>query len=172
MGTQNVTESKEQLYTPADVKRVRDRLVTEQNGVDPLVQEKFKETPVLDHDHKTQRVRAALNRNCNAFEGKVVNAWTRCMGWLTDKSISEVLRNLADYYEQDYSHHPLHPGWIKRVCIEFNKLNETGKKTVLESLGYPTGSNGAERKKLFKKAIMTRKHQFQNLLDLIERSKN
>ena len=59
----------EHLYTPADVKRVKDRLAKEQGGIDPILKEPFKETQVCDHDHTTQHVRAALNRNTNAFEG-------------------------------------------------------------------------------------------------------
>lgn len=161
----------EHLYTPADVKRVKDRLAKEQNGIDPILKEPFKETQVCDHDHTTQHVRAALNRNSNAFEGKVFNAWVRCLKWLSDKPLPEILRNLAEYYEQDYSHNPLHPGFIKRLCTDYASLNEQGKREILHLMGQPQGANGAERKKLFRSAILSKKFTYQEVKQMIEERK-
>lgn len=164
----------EHLYTPADVKRCRDDLVKKQNGIDPILLEPFKEVPVLDHSHSTQRVRAALNRNCNAFEGKVTNAWVRCLKWLSDKPLPEILRNLADYYEDtERVEHtmPYHPGFIKRLCTDFASLNEASKKAILGTLGQEQGGNSTQRKALFRKAIMSRKYTFDYLKDLINREK-
>lgn len=161
----------EHLYTPSDVKRVKDRLAKEQKGIDPILKEPFKETLVCDHDHATQHVRAALNRNSNAFEGKVWNAYIRCLKWLTDKPLSEILRNLADYYEQDYSHNPLHPGFLKRLCTDFASLNEAGKKEVLHLMHQPQGSNATERKALFRKALLSKKFTFFEVKELIEERK-
>ena len=164
----------EHLYNPKDVKRIRDEFVKKQNGIDPILKEPFKEVAVLDHCHHSQHVRAALNRNCNAFEGKVVNAYIRCLKWLTDVPLPEILRNLADYYEdQERVMHknPLHTAWIKRVNVEFNKLNEASKRAVLKELGQPEGGNGTERKKLFQKAVLTKEHTFDKLKELIERVK-
>jgi len=162
----------EHLYTPADVKRVRDRLAEKQGGIDPILKEPFKETQVCDHDHVTQHVRAALNRNTNAFEGKVYNAWVRCLKWLSDKPLPEILRNLAEYYEQDYSHNPLHPGFLKRLCIDFASLPEGDKKAVLEDLGQSQGGNSTERKKLFKTALNTKQFSFEQIKKLIQERKN
>ena len=164
----------EHLYNAKDVKRIRDEFVKRQNGIDPILKERFKEVAVLDHCHSSQHVRAALNRNCNAFEGKVVNAYVRCLKWLTDKPLSEILRNLADYYEdQERVMHknPLHPAWIKRVNIEFNKLTEGSKRLVLKELGQLEGGNGTERKRLFQKAVLTKEHTFDKLKEVIERNK-
>ena len=161
----------EHLYTPADVKRVRDSLAKKQRGIDPILDEPFKETQVCDHDHTTQHVRAVLNRNTNAFEGKVFNAWVRCLKWLSDKPLPEILRNLADYYEQDYSHNPIHPGFLKRLQTLFNSLPEGGKKAVLETLGQSQGGNSTERKKLFKTALMQRKFTYEEVKNLINEKK-
>lgn len=158
----------EHLYTPAEVKRTRDRFVKEQKGIDPILNEPFKETPVLDHSHSTQHVRAALNRNTNAFEGLVANAYKRCLGWLTDKPLPDILRNLATYLEQDYSANPYHPGFIKRLEVDFNKLKESRKDEVLVKLGYNPEVNSAKRKAVFKRAVLTRKFTFPELQVLLK----
>lgn len=158
----------EHLYTPADVKRVRERFVKEQKGIDPILEEPFKEVTVLDHSHVTQHARAALNRNTNAFEGLVINAYKRCLGWLTNKPLPEILRNLAAYLEQDYSSNPYHPGFIKRLEVDFNKLKESRKDEVLVKLGYNPEVNSAKRKAVFKRAILTRKFTFPELQELIK----
>jgi len=157
------------LYTPSDVKKVRESLSVKQNGVDPILNETFSEVQVLDHDHTTQHVRAVLNRNTNAFEGLVFNAYKRCLKWMTDKPLPEILRGLAVYLEQDYSQNPYHPDWIKRVTIDFNKLKESSKDFVLIELGSACGKNALERKKNFSKALMTRKFSYNQIMDLIKK---
>lgn len=156
------------LYTSTDVKRVRDQLVKDQKGIDPILNEPFTETVCTDHDHSTMHVRAALNRNTNAFEGKVFNAYTRCLKWLTDVPLPDILRNLADYYEQDYSVNPLHPSWIKRLHIEFNKLNEADKQRVLSAMNLEAGANGKIRKEIFRKGLLTKNYTYHDTLKLIK----
>jgi hypothetical protein len=124
---------------------------------------------VCDHCHVTQHTRAALHRQVNAFEGLVFNAYKRCLEWVTDKPLSEILRNLADYVEADYSDNPYHNGWLKRVSIDFNKLKESSKDRVLIQLGQPKGSNGKQRKELFRKAILTRSHGYDKIRSIIEK---
>ena len=162
-----------QLYNPAEVKTVRQQLWKEQGGKDTLtgLDLAFKDS-VTDHNHKTQYVRGVIHRQSNAVLGKIENLHTRYLGYWYPGTLPEFLRSAADYIEQEDDKRFLHPGWIKRVNIEFNKLNEAGKKSVLESLGQPTGSNGAERKKLFSKAVLSKKHKFHDLMKLIEGSKD
>lgn len=157
------------LYTASDIKRVKDELVKQQKGIDPILKEPFKEVVATDHDHTSQHIRSALNRNTNAFEGLVTNAYKRCLQWLTDKPLPEILRNLADYLEKDYSHNPYHPKWMKRVAIDFNKLKEGDKDKVLVELGSDAGSNGAERKKLFQKLVLNRDLGYEKIRDTINK---
>jgi len=157
------------LYTPADVKKVRESLAVKQKGIDPILNETFSDVQVLDHDHTTQHVRAVLNRNTNAFEGLVFNAYKRCLKWMTDKPLPEILRGLAVYLEQDYSQNPYHPDWLKRVTIDFNKLKESSKDSVLIELGTSCGKNALERKKNFSKALMTRKFSYNEIMELIKK---
>ena len=150
----------EDLYTPADIKRVRDEMVKSQNGIDPILNEPFKEPPALDHDHTSQHVRAALNRNTNAFEGLVTNAHKRCLQWLTDKPLPDILRNLASYLERDYSTNPRHPAWIKRVTTDFNKLKAQQQINVLQRMQVTAGGSAAVRKEQFVKALKTKAYGF------------
>lgn len=163
------------LYTPSDVSKVREILHKEQNGIDPILQERIELSgSVLDHSHVTQRCRGVLHRQSNSWEGLVFNAYRRCLQWVTDKPLPELLRNLADYYEDTarIEHtRPYHTGHVKRLCTDFNSLNEASKKEVLHHLGQPQGSNGTERKKLFKKALLTRQFTFQQVKDLINQQK-
>jgi len=144
------------LYSVTEIKEVRDSFVNKQNGIDPILNEPFCEAVVLDHDHTTQHCRAALNRNTNAFEGLVTNAHKRCLQWLTDIPLPTILRNLALYLEQDYSKNPYHPAWLKRVTIDYKKLTAAQQSKVLSALGSKTGSNSAERLKLFKALTLDR----------------
>lgn len=144
------------LYTQKEIKEFRDEQVKKQNGIDPITKESFKETIAQDHCHFSQNCRGALNRNSNAFEGLVVNAYNRCLKWLTDVPLPVILRNLADYLEVDYSNNPYHTGWMKRVKTDFNKLSASQMKQVLKHFSKPEGSNLNERKKLFNEIILTR----------------
>ena len=59
-----------------DIPAVRASLLKQQEGIDPITGLPI-EVPCLDHDHKTGKVRGVLDRKCNAWEGKVRNAFIR-----------------------------------------------------------------------------------------------
>lgn len=161
------------LYTRDEITNEKQRLLKEQRGVDPILKEEIQEKDaVCDHCHVTHHTRAALHRQTNAFEGLVFNAYKRCLEWLTDKPLSDILRNLAEYVEKDYSNNPYHNGWVKRVSIDFNKLKEPSKDAVLQSLGQPKGSNAKQRKELFRKSVLSRQFGYEFLKDLIKEKSN
>jgi len=149
------------------VKEFKEQLIKAQNGIDPILNEPFKETVCLDHDHFSQHCRAALNRNTNAFEGLVVNAYKRCLSWLTDKPLPEILRGLALYLEKDYTSNPYHPSFLKKLKTEFNKLSASQQNEVLKSLGSTPGSNPKIRKELFAKIVIQRELGYDNILAVI-----
>lgn len=159
------------LYTAAEVAAVRKQMVDAQNGIDPILKEPFKEPPVLDHSHLSQHCRAALGRNTNAFEGRVLGAYKRCLKWLTDKPLPEILRNLAEYLEQDYSDNPLHPSWIKYLTTKFRALSEPEKKTVLKSMSRPEGANAKERVETFSKALKSRQFTMTQVEHILKQTK-
>lgn len=159
----------EDLYTVADVKRVREELEKYQGGIDPILKEPFKETTCLDHDHLSQKVRGVLGRNSNAFEGKVQRGFLRCLKWQTDLTLPQILRNMAEYLEQDFSNNPHHPAWIKRVQIDFAKLSASRQIDVLNSLSKinATYKNKREREEAFKKIILERKYKFVDIVEVL-----
>lgn len=170
-----VKEESKHLYTPTDVAKVRKALFDAQAGFDPILQQPIDiKGAVVDHDHTSQRVRGVLHRQTNSFEGKVQNAYDRCLKWMSDRTLSDILRSLADYYEDtDRIAHtmPIHPGFLKRLSTDFNSLNEQGKKEVLHLLQQPQGNNATERKKLFRKALLTRKFTYDQVKAMIEERK-
>lgn len=160
------------LYTPADVKKVRDKLLQDQQGIDPitglLIPDK---QAVLDHDHKTQYVRAVLHRQTNVVLGKIENMWTRYLAWWYTGSLSQFLRGVADYLDKEHPEDYTHPRWLRRVTTDFNSLPEQQKRLVLLRLGQVEGENGAERKKLFESVLKGRKYDFNAVSQMIEKSK-
>lgn len=88
------------------VKAYREKAVKKQKGVCPLCEEELlTEDAVLDHDHESGHVRAALHRSCNAAEGRILN-------WADKRSRGDdpvlFLTNLLKFWEVDYSDNPLH----------------------------------------------------------------
>lgn len=146
------------LYNPSDKKLVRDMLLLEQDGICPISKVKIapKES-VLDHIHDdTNLVRAVLHRQSNAFIGIIERAWTRYMSWWYKGTLSEVLRNAADFFDKEPDERYRHDGWMKRVKTDFRKLNAQQQAAVLGTLGSKSGSNGTERLKLFSAKILDR----------------
>lgn len=160
------------LYTPKDVAEVRELLYEQQENADCLSGMKIKNADcVLDHDHETQLVRAVLHRQSNSFVGKLENNFKRMIAWWYEGSISDFLRDCADYLEKDFEKNYYHPAWLKKCQVEFNKLPEPLKGSVLRSLGLVDGRNKVERNKLFRKALMSREHSFESVLKLIQDTK-
>ena len=157
------------LYNTTDVKHVREQLTKEQNnkclvtGLDiPPKQH------VLDHAHDDkQLVRGVLHRQVNAFLGKAENAYMRLMQWWYPNDLPTLMRECADYLEREEDTRFRHNGWIKKVNTAFNKLKESDKDKVLELMGLEKGKNGAERKKIFQKAILTKEYGYDTIRTFI-----
>lgn len=167
-----MTDLDKHLYTTKDVQKVREQLYKEQEGIDPitglLIPEKQK---VLDHDHSNHFVRAVLHRQTNAVLGKIENLWTRYLAWWYVGTLSEFLRGCADYIEKEHPKEYLHPAFIKSLQVQFNKLNEKQKQSVLSYFGVEKGCNGTQRKLYFKKFILKRTHSMNEILEVIQKEK-
>lgn len=159
------------LYTAADVKKVKTLLYEEQTGKCGL-----SGVPVAlsdchtDHAHDDEQlVRGALYKQSNMGLGKLEGLWTRYLAYWYPGTLSEFLRQAADYLERPKDERFRHPGWIKKINTSFNKLKESDKDRVLIQLGQPKGSNAKQRKELFRKAVLSRKFGYEMLKSIIEK---
>lgn len=160
------------LYTTKDVQKVREKLLEEQDGVDPITGEKIpKGQAVLDHDHSTQYVRAVLHRQSNAALGKIENLYIRYLKWWYKGSLADFLRGCVAYLEKEHPQEYTHPKWQKKVQTEFNKLSESEKGKFFESILLPDGKNGTERKKLFQDVIKSRLFTFEQIMEKLKEVK-
>lgn len=161
------------LYTVTDVKKTREALLGEQDGVDPITGLIIPcNQAVLDHDHGTQFVRAVLHRQSNAVLGKLENMHSRYLSWWYEGTLSDFLRGCADYLDKDHPQTYVHPSFVKYLLIQFNKLPEGKKKAVLAYFNSELGTNGKQRKELFKKVIQRKENGMKEFLEIIEKEKD
>lgn len=145
----------DRLKNPKDAATYRNSLLKAQNNIDPIIKEKInKGSEVLDHAHHgEQRCRGVLVREVNSFEGKVQNAFNRYMKHLTDKPLPEILRNLADYLEQDNSTKPIHHTALTIDVKKFSRKPAEEQKQILSSFGLTPESNQKKRAQQARKLI-------------------
>lgn len=160
----------EDLFTPADVKRVREQLVKEQNRLCAITGVPTAVTDFhLDHAHDDEQlVRGAAHRQANMALGKLENLAVRYLYWYPH-GLPAFLRACADYLEKPHDRRWRHVGWLKKAHTMFNKLTEPQKKAVLRELGQFEGSNAKERKMLFQKALLTKKFSFDTIRETIKK---
>ena len=168
-----IEDGVEHLYTTKDVARVRDKLKKEQNGIDPITRLEIPDKQaVLDHCHDSQFVRAVLHRQTNAVLGKIENAYIRYIKWWYDGTLSNFLRGCADYLDKEHEQKYLHPAFIKKLQVQFNKLNEKQKQNVLSYFSEERGCNATQRKLYFKKFVLKRTHSMNEILEVIQKEKD
>ena len=161
------------LYTAKEKSAVREKLLKEQGGCCAITKQPLPlSQSVTDHAHDSELlVRGVLSRQSNSLLGVIENGWKRYLGWWFSGSISEFLRQCADYLEREPDKRYRHDAWLKRVQIDFSSLNESSKKDVLQYMNQPQGANATERKKFFKNALMTRQFTFEEIKNLIKEKK-
>lgn len=144
---------RKRLKNSKDAAICRNDMLESQSWVDPITKEKIVD-PVLDHNHGSeQEVRAVLERTVNSFEGRVKNAYHRYIKHLTDKDLPTVLRNLADYYESDYSANPIHHTALSVDVNKFKRLPASQQCSVLGALGLLPETNTKKRANQARKMI-------------------
>lgn len=83
-----------------------------------------------DHNHHTGHMRGLLHPLCNSIlEGKFAGLMFRA-GLKGRADFPTVLRNLADYWEQDYSEQPIHPSFVLDESKKFARF--TREKMIKE----------------------------------------
>lgn len=165
----------ESLYTTKDVTRVREELLKKQVNCCELTQVPIPEKQaVLDHDHKTQLVRAVLHRQSNAALGKIENVFNRFLAHWYPGDLIKFLYDCREYLiytEYHASKEYYHPGWLKKVKTEFNKLRSSEKDEVICRLDGEESKNDTQRKKQFSKLILNRSLGYDIILNYINESK-
>lgn len=112
-------------------------------------------TPVVDHDHKSGRIRGVVSSEGNALLGKIENFHrSRCVHGVYD--LPTVLRSLANYIEQAQG--PYHPVGLRQVVKRFKKYDKGTQIEILICVGATQDDidkckNSSERSKLYRKIL-------------------
>ncbi len=163
------------LYTPTEVKNIRESLLKEQDnkclilGIDI----KPSRTAVLDHRHDDEQlVRGVIEREVNAMCGAAEGAYKRHLKYWCDIPLPSILRCIADYLENTATENRYrHPKWQAKVKTKFNTLNSKQQDAVLIELGSSQGKNLKERKELFNKIVLDRSKGFEYITKMINKVK-
>ena len=100
-----------QQLKQSDLAPLREKLHKEQDETCPILKQKFPvEEMVIDHQHKKSSdpigldggglVRGCIHNQANVIEGKITNTYKR-YGLHKFIELPELLRNIADYLEQE-----------------------------------------------------------------------
>lgn len=113
---------------PKDVKPLRDKLLTEQNGI-CLICNKPVKSPVLDHSHKkknkgTGLVRGVLCSGCNVLLGKNENNCVRC--GVKNTELPYILHKMSVYLQKEHLPY-IHPSEKERVMLNRADFKELVK---------------------------------------------
>lgn len=118
-----------------DIAVYRNELLIQQGGKCAILSEPMLK-PCLDHDHYDGKCRGVIGSALNMFEGGVQKLWSKHMEDKTSLTMSETLRRLADYLENDYSNNKFHGEIINdlkkalkrrtKETIVLNGLNNLG----------------------------------------------
>ena len=158
------------LYTQADIKRIRQLLYEEQQGLCALTKlpVEFSSTHT-DYAHDSEQlVRGVLHRAANMSLGKIENIAVRYLYWYP-YTLPEFLRQVADYLEKEKDTRYRHVDWQKRVRVMYNKLNAQQQNKVLTVLGSIEGGNVKSRKELFAKVVLDRNLGYNVIVETIEK---
>lgn len=120
------------------------------DGLCPVL--KFKPTRwVCDHDHFDSKVRGMLSQNANTFEGYILKAFSKYCSAYTEISLSEALRNMADYLETPYwIDNKLHYGAVEDMRKHLNRCTkDTIVKRALDDYGIVIDSELEKREMVY-----------------------
>lgn len=86
------------------------------------------EKTVLDHDHKTGRIRSVLHDHCNRILGKVENAISRHK--VPMDQLEVFAQGIHKYITKDYSQNPFHPSYrtLDEKKVRRNKKAQVRRK--------------------------------------------
>jgi len=125
-------------FKRTELSKVKKALIVKQKGVCSIcggdLTQCAAKNIVVDHDHKTGIVRAALHRGCNGLEGKVLRF---LMTWGKAKNLTEVIKTLERLLAFWKLHRTPQTEWIyynhktateKRLAINKKRRKAAAKK--------------------------------------------
>jgi len=90
-------------FKRTELSTVRDELIHRQRAICPICGRTLLGTApiniVVDHDHKTGIVRAAVHRRCNGLEGKVLRVFSTWGSVGTKAALIKYAKNLVAFWE-------------------------------------------------------------------------
>ena len=118
--------TKLQRLKAKDVPQLREQMLRLQNHVCPICQTIIEQgDAVLDHDHETGHIRAALHRQCNQIEGRV-QSWCARSG--KGVPFVQIIEGILNHITKDYSLNPLHPSHMTAQEREIKRLRKHQKR--------------------------------------------
>jgi hypothetical protein len=161
------------LYNAEDKKRIRELLTKEQNNLCAITGLPIEARQhILEHKHdENMFVRGVTSRQANSALGVIERVWLRYLKWWYNGSLSQFLRQCADYLDRPPDTRYRHDMWIKKINTEFTKLKEAQKDSVLLAMNQSSGKNAVERKKLFQRALLTRSYSYDTIRNIINNEK-
>ncbi|AWD90606.1 recombination endonuclease VII [Pseudomonas phage Njord] len=124
----------ERIATKAsELPGIKKQLIQQQNGKCPITGRDLRamtsSNVVVDHNHQTGIIRAALPRSINGLEGKVKNLCIRWGGAKSMKEVVDLLEGLAAYYR---THATPQTPWVHHTFLTpteaRNKKNLAARK--------------------------------------------
>ena len=90
-------------FKVSELPGIKKELIKRQKGVCPLCNRSLRtcksSNVVVDHDHKTGVVRAALHRSCNGIDGKILRVLERWGSLKTLPAILDYLERLTTFWK-------------------------------------------------------------------------
>lgn len=137
-----------------DLKKFRELQHEKQGKICPILKKEFPvEKMTVDHMHKRKDelpsedgkglIRGVIEFRANSMEGKILKSWKRVFGNNAPISISEYLRNLADYLENPplFELQLIHPKEKVRDILmksEYNKIKKWYKNKYPNRNSFPS----------------------------------
>jgi len=112
-----------------DIKTHRSQLLEQQEYRCSLCGDTIIDDAVLDHDHKTGRIRSVLHRGCNAMLGKIENNMPR--NRMDIHRLERFCTNIVKYITEEYAD-IVHPTYLtpeeRKMKTAYKKKGGGGKK--------------------------------------------
>lgn len=109
-----------------EIKTHRQLLLERQDYKCCLCGEQINDDAVLDHCHKTGKIRSVLHRGCNSMLGKIENNMPR--NKITIERLETLAGNLVKYLKQEYED-IVHPTYLTKEERKMKAYKKKKKKT-------------------------------------------